>query len=184
MSLVLGFVGWPCAGKDVAAEYLVGRYSAVWWGHSNFILALAREQGNHSPTTSDLSAIFEARAAHAGHGWIARIVCERVRKFRETEPETLVIITGVRNLDEVAAYRELSGFKLVELRSERELRFERWCARARESDGQCTQEQFDAIEQLDGNRNVPDVLSLADCVVENNGSLTDFHLTLDALLRT
>lgn len=182
--MVLGFVGWPCAGKDVAAEYFRRRYSAMWWGHSNFIRARAAEMKIESPTTDQLSALFEARASHQGHGWIARIVCDRVRKFREAEPETLVVITGVRNLDEVAQYRTLSGFKLVELRADRELRFQRWCERARPSDGQPTLSQFDAIEQLDGNRNVPDVLALTDRVVENNGSLDDFYRALETLVKT
>lgn len=184
MSLVLGFVGWPCSGKDAAAEYFKARHNAMWWGHSNFIRARASEVKIESPTTDQLSALFEERASHQGYGWVARIVCERVRKFREMEPETLVVITGVRNLDEVAMYRELSGFMLVELRADRELRFQRWCQRARPSDGPRTIEQFDTIEQLDGNRNVPDVLAVADVVVENNGSLAEFHEALDALVKT
>ena len=176
MNQVLGLVGWPCAGKAVAAEYLVARYAAVWWGHSNFIRDLAREQGNLSPTTSDLSAIFEARAAHAGHGWIARIVAGRVRSI------PLVVVTGVRNLAEVEIYRELDGFSLVRLEADRALRFGRWRDRSRPSDGPRTWEQFDAIEALDGNRNVPDVLKLVDVTIENNGSIEDFHSALDALL--
>lgn len=176
MNRVLGFVGWPCAGKDVAAEYLVARHAAVWWGHYDFIRTLAREHGISSPTFADLSALFEARASHAGHGWIARIVAGRVRVI------PMVVVTGVRNLAEVEIYRELPGFRLVKLQADRDLRFQRWCDHPRESDGSRTWEQFDAIEALDGNRNVPDVLALADRVVENNGSLEDFHRALDALL--
>lgn len=184
MSLVLGFVGWPCAGKDVAAEFFKARHNAMWWGHSNFIRARWSEMGIESPTTDQLSALFEARASHQGYGWIARIVTDRVEALRRSEPERLVVMTGVHNLDEVEMYRELENFRLVSLVADRETRFRRWCDRPRASDGSRTWEQFLAIEALDGNRNVPDVLALADRVVENNGSLEDFHRALETLVQT
>ncbi|MBI4437972.1 AAA family ATPase [Candidatus Uhrbacteria bacterium] len=181
MSRVLGFVGWPCAGKDKAAEYLQRAYDAKWYGHSSFIWALTRSS-THAVTTSDLSALFEARASHAGYGWIAQAVREQVRRLWESDPHRPVIVTGVRNVEEVEVYRDLPGFQLVNLEADRDLRFRRLQARRRPGEADLTWNQFVTIEALPGNRNVPDVLALADRVVENNGTPEDLYRALDALM--
>ncbi|MFA4845456.1 MAG: hypothetical protein WC654_02775 [Patescibacteria group bacterium] len=189
MGQVLGFVGWPCAGKDVAAEYLRDRYGAVWHDHSNFIRALAHEHGVRSPSTTNFSFLFEARASHAGRGWIAQIVTDRTKALSQVEPCSIVVITGVRNLAEVEIYRELEGFQLVRLEADRALRFRRWCDQPRASNEPRppaglagTWEQFLSIEAFDGNANVPDVLALADSMVENNGTPEELYRALDALM--
>lgn len=184
MGRVLGFVGWPCAGKDEAAEYLQSVHEAVRFGHSDFIRRLAAEQGNWSPQTQQLSALFEAQAAQHGYGWIAKQVSEAVIELWTREPRRLVVVSGVRNLAEVEVYRELSGFELVKLKADFEVRYQRWANRKRDGEGQdLSREALCAIEALPGNANIPDLIQIDGPVIINNGhNKRDFHLALDQLI--
>jgi dephospho-CoA kinase len=183
MSRVLGFVGWPCAGKDEGAEYLERRHHALRFGHSNFIREIAREQGDTSVVPTEvLSLLFEARAAHAGYGWIARLVSERVQRMRETDPQRPVVITGVRNHDEVTVYRELPGFQLVKLETSFEIRYQRWCQRRRSGEQDTSCDALLAIERLPGNANVGEIMDLPGPTIRNEGTKQDFYAALDRLI--
>ena len=86
MGKVLGFVGWPCAGKDEAAEYLEKNRGAYRFGHSDFIRACAAELGIEIRLTSQLSALFEAWADAEGYGWIAKLVSEQILEIWTRAP--------------------------------------------------------------------------------------------------
>lgn len=183
MGRVIGLVGWPCAGKDEAAEYLSRVHRAYRFGHSDFIRKLAGQQGNQNPTTDQLSAVFEEQAAIEGYGWIARQVQEAVIELRAREPRRPVVISGVRNLAEVKIYDELSGFQLVKLEADFDVRLARARGRQRIGERGLTSRGFREIEQLPGNANIPDLMKLDGPVIVNNGSnKREFHRALDRLV--
>ncbi|MEK7679835.1 MAG: hypothetical protein AAB356_06560, partial [Deltaproteobacteria bacterium] len=142
----------------------------------NFIREVAQEHGNLLPTTSDLSAFFEARASHAGYGWIARIVAGRVGTI------PMVVVTGVRNREEVEVYRGLPGFRLVKLEADFEIRYERWCARQRPGEQDTSREALLAIERLPGNANVGEIMALPGSTIHNIGTKRDLYGALDLLV--
>lgn len=181
MGMVIGIVGWPCAGKDEASEYLQETHGAIRLGHSDRIRELASRQGIWNPKTSDLSALFEAEADHSGYGWIASRISELVLERWCQWDFTPVVITGVRNMEEVEVYSDLDGFQLVRIEANRRVRFERWCRRARAGDGPFTWEQFLAIEALPGNTNLPALMTVPAHVIVNNGSLAGLYTALDEL---
>ncbi|TAL51097.1 hypothetical protein EPN81_00910 [Patescibacteria group bacterium] len=183
MGQVIGFVGWPCAGKDVAAGYLQRVYGARRFGHSDTIRKLAAEQGNMSPTTQHLSAVFEAQAAVNGYGWIARKVRNAIEHLWLEKPDALVVISGVRNLAEVEIYREIEGFLLVKIEADFKVRLAR--ARRLQEMGEkgLTRSRFQGIEQLPGNANIPDLMKIDGPTISNNGEkLAPFHSQLDQLV--
>lgn len=182
MGKVLGFVGWPCAGKDEAAEYLEKVHGAYRFGHSDFIRRHATNLGIEIRESSQLSALFEARARAQSYDWIARIVSEQILEIWTRDPRTLVVISGVRNLAEVDVYRELSGFQLVRLVADFEVRFPRWRDRQRLGEEGLTREHLYAIEALPGNTNIPDLMTLPGPVVINNATRAEFHQALDRLV--
>ena len=183
MRRVIGFVGWPCAGKDEAAEYLQRTHEAHRFGHSDFIRKLAAQSGNWSPETVQLSALFEEQAAVNGYGWIARQVQEAVVELWTREPRRLVVVSGVRNLAEVEVYGELPGFQLVKLEADFNVRLARARRRQRMGERGLTVQRFREIEQLAGNANIPDLMRLEGSIIVNNESnkLT-FHRALDRLV--
>ncbi|MBI4592448.1 hypothetical protein HY733_03315 [Candidatus Uhrbacteria bacterium] len=185
MGQILGFVGWPCAGKDEAAEYLVRAHGAYRFGHSDFIREHAAELGIEIRETYQLSALFETRAAAEGYGWIARIVSEYVLEIWMREPRALVVVSGVRNLAEVQVYRDLPGFQLVRLEADFEVRYPRWRGRQRPGEQGLTRDDLRALEALPGNANIPDLMALPGSTIVNNGNdKPTFYRELDALVRS
>lgn len=183
MGRIFGFVGWPCAGKDEAAEYLQKLHKARRFGHSDFIRRLALKQGEEITSTDQLSAIFEAQAATEGYGWIARQVQEAVIELWRRQPKALVVVSGVRNLAEVEIYGELSGFQLVKLEADFNTRLARARKRQRMGERGLTAQRFREIERLAGNANIPALMKLDGPVIVNNGSnKREFHRALDQLV--
>lgn len=185
MQRVIGFAGWPRAGKSDAADYLQRTHSAQRFEHSDFIRRLAVTQGNHNPATDELSAIFEAQAKKEGYGWIAKQVQDAVLERRRRNPETLVVVSGVRNLAEVDVYQELDGFLLVKIEADFDVRLARARKCQRMGETGLTPSRFRAIEALAGNANIPDLMALPGSTIVNNGTnKVDFHRALDRLLGT
>lgn len=183
MGYVFGFVGWPCAGKDEAAEYLQMVHGAHRFGHSDFIRKLAATQGNQDPTTDQLSAVFETQAAVNGYGWIAQQVKEAVIELWAREPRRLVVISGVRNLAEVEIYEELPDFQLVKLEADFRIRLARARARKRIGEQGLSHQRFRKIEQLPGNANIPVLMELpGSAIVNNSTSKCKFYRELDRLV--
>lgn len=183
MGKIFGIVGWPCAGKDLAAEHLVASHQAARWGHSDRIREYALARGIEIRETAQLSALFEERAAQEGYGWIAQIVAERVRALRKKDKKRLVVITGVRFLKEVEVYQALPGFRLVKLEADFKVRLARARRRQRMGERGLTSQRFREIERLPGNANIPDLMGLDGSVIVNNGSIKlDLYRALDRLV--
>lgn len=183
MGRLLGFVGWPCSGKDEAAGYLQGVRGAERFGHSDFIREYAAALGIQITHTSQLSAIFEARASAEGYGWIAELVTQRMLEVWAHDPRKLVVVTGVRNIGELEVYRKFPGFRLVKLEADFEIRYRRWCERPRSDGVERTRENLRAIEALAGNANVPQLMAMPGSIIINNGDdKPTFYLELDRLV--
>jgi len=184
MGRVLGLVGWPGAGKDLAAEYLQSSHNAVRWGHSDRIRELAVKRGVEIVDTSQLSALFEEQAAQEGYGWIAHNIAERVRDLRKRDKNRLVVITGVRFPEEVEVYKHFKGFKLVKIQADFNVRFRRTRDRQRLGERALTPSRFRAIEGLPGNAGIPVLMALPGTTIVNDGGVkTELYRSLDALVR-
>lgn len=183
MGKIFVIVGWPCAGKDLAAEYLVRSYEAVRWGHSDRIWEYAMARGTEIRDTVQLSALFAERAAQEGYDWIAQIVAQRVRALHKKDKKRPAVITGVRFLEEVEVYQALPGFQLVKIEADFPVRYRRACARQRLGERGLTPRRFRAIDALPGNAGIPELMALDGVVIVNNSSTKrELYRALDRLV--
>lgn len=182
MGKVLGFVGWPCSGKDEAAGYLEGVHGAQRFGHSDFIRAYAESLDIQIRHTSELSALFEERAAVEGYGWIAQQVSEVILELWCQAPRKLVVVSGVRNLAEVKIYNELTRFHLVKLEANFEVRYRRWRERPRPGEQMITRQEAIAIQNLPGNANIPQLMGMPGPTIVNENDKPAFYHALDQLV--
>lgn len=184
MGKIVGLVGYPYAGKDLAAEHLERSYEAVRWDHSDRIREYAAQQGIEVRDTAQLSALFVERAAVDGYDWIARIVAERVRTLRKKDKKRPVVITGVRFPEEVEIYQALSGFQLVKLDADFRVRYGRARAHQRLGEGALTPQRFRAIDALPGNARIAELMALPGAVIVNNShAKLDLYRALDRLMK-
>ena len=183
MTQILAFVGMPSSGKDTAGEHLVNTFGARWWGHSDQIRKLAFEQGLENVETSMLSRIFEEHARTNGNGWIAEEVKSAIEVFLSGHPKSLVVVTGVRFLEELQVYRGLDGFQLVRLEADFEMRFRRAHDRQRLGEQNLTRRRFREIEMLAGNANLSRLMQVPAHIIQNNEpNKLSFYRALEVLV--
>jgi dephospho-CoA kinase len=177
--MLVGLTGTNGAGKTSGAEYLreLGfRYLSL----SDEIRLELRDR-DEPPTRENLTRVGNELRARFGAAVLARRVMARL------EPHHRYVIDSIRNPSEVAALRELPGFKLIHFDAPREVRYRRAVER-RDERAPISLEEF--AEQEDREMESPDqttqqlraTFRLADETVFNAGSLDELKLKLDRLI--
>lgn len=87
----------------------------------------------------------------------------------------IFLVDGCRSMDEVASYRELSDdVSIIAIHSSPSVRYQRLVERARD-DAPSNTEEFDARDSRELSWGLGTVISLADMIVDNSGSLEEFR---------
>lgn len=95
----------------------------------------------------------------------------------------IFLVDGCRSMDEVRAYRELSdNVKIIAVHSPPEIRYNRLIKRARD-DAPKNKEEFNARDARELSWGMGETIALADLVLDNSGSLDDFHKASEKLLK-
>ncbi len=177
--MFIGLTGTNGAGKTSGADYLkeLGfRYLSL---SDEIRLELADR--NEPPTRENLTRVGNELRAHFGAAVLARRAMARLLANSD------YVIDSIRNPSEVAALRELPGFRLLHFDAPREERFRRTVER-RDERTPLSFEEFAAQE--DREMESPDqttqqlraTFRLADETVVNAGSLDELKEKLDRLV--
>lgn len=178
-AMFVGLTGTNGAGKTSGADYLqeLGfRYLSL---SDEIRLELADR--NEPPTRENLTRVGNELRARFGAAVLARRVMARLASKSD------YVIDSIRNPNEVAALRELPGFRLVHFDAPREERYRRAVERSDERTP-LSFEEFAAQE--DREMESPDqttqqlraTFRLADETVINDGSLDQMKRQLDRLI--
>ncbi len=176
---VIGLCGKTGAGKDEVAKYLQSTlWEALIYKHSG-VLREMLEMNERPAEAQNMSNLFEAIAGQLGYAWLARVVIRNVRDDpRNPSPERLRTIVGIRNTDEVIAYREAFGddFRLVAVHADEMLRYPRVRNRDERAEEQdMTFEAFQRFGQLGANTGESAVIDMADDLIINHATLEKLH---------
>jgi dephospho-CoA kinase len=97
---------------------------------------------------------------------------------------TLIVIDGVRRLEDVKYLRELPEFKLVYITAPMRTRYERLVVRGENADDTTkTYEDFEDDHKRESEREITKLEPFAQEVVDNSGSLPELHAQLDAIIK-
>lgn len=182
---VIGLCGKTGAGKDEVAKYLQGApWKALTYKHSGVLRGMLEENGRPAEA-QNMSNLFEAIAGQLGYAWLARVIIRGIREDpRALSPERVRTIVGIRNTDEVVAYREAFGndFRLVAVHADEALRYPRVRNRGeRPEEHDMTFEAFQRLGQLGANTGESAVIDMADDFVINHKTLDDLHTLIRCL---
>ena len=177
--LILGFTGKLASGKAVCQKYISEKYNA---GNAKFstslrdilnrlYLPISRE--NMQNISLDLRNRF-------GSDILARVIAEDVKN----DQHKIVIVDGVRRLEDVSSLRELPNFFLISIEAEPELRYERMKAR-NENVGDAEKSYEDFIEdgQREAELQIPEVMASAHFHLDNNGDLPALYAQIDKIIK-
>lgn len=178
LSLIIGLVGRQGSGKGTTAKILVERYGATTVRYSDLlreildILAI-------DVTRENLVELSETLRATFGEDIFAYAVDHRIRKTGAQ----LVVVDGIRRVDDIAALESLPHFRLVEVTASARQRFDRMKMRGekmRERD--MTWDEFVMEEIAPTENSISTIASRAWKSIDNAGSVEELTRQVDAVM--
>lgn len=177
--IILGFTGLPACGKGTIAAYFKTEYKAETFRFSTMLRdVLDRLYLGHS--RENMSGISRILREFFGQDLMAKVMAKDV----ENSQAELIVVDGVRRMEDVKYLRALPNFKLVSIEAEMKIRYERLLTRGENLDDKNkTWEEFLADHQLETELTILDTMKAADIIINNDGSLEDLHKQLDELVK-
>lgn len=177
--LILGIVGEMGSGKGVIADHVVKNFNAGSHKFSQILRDILDrvyvEQSRESIST--LSLILRK---NFGETVLAKSMFNDV----QTDEHDIVVIDGVRRIEDIVYLKELPEFKLVFVDANIETRYQRLVARGEnKGDEDKTIEQFKRDHEADADARIADMKKDADLVIENNGTYEELYKQIDEIVK-
>jgi len=165
--LVVCLTGMPGAGKSTAAEVAERMgFTAFRMGDD---VRLEAEKRNIPPTDENLGAIMLQLRQAGGIVAIAILCKKRIEKDQKSK---LVVIDGIRNVNEFLEFRKLGSAVLVSIHTTPERRFKFLQSRGR-SDSPQSFQSFESRDRRELTVGIGEAIALADEIIVNSGSETE-----------
>lgn len=177
--IILGFVGPLASGKEVAKKYLeekhqagIHRFSAILRDILNR-LYLPIKRSNLQNLSLDLRNRF-------GSDTLARVIAKDVIN----DIHDIVVVDGVRRMDDIAKLKDLPNFCLVSIDADPEIRYKRLKLRNENAgDAEKTYEEFLEDGAQEAELQIPAVMAAAKYKINNSGSLADLYKQLEDIIK-
>ena len=176
--VIIGFAGLFASGKEVSKKYLEQNYGAKNARFSSILrdilkrLDLSINRDNLIKLSTSLRETF-------GQDTLARAIANDAKNF-DTD---IVVIDGVRRMEDIKYLKDLPGFVLVSIDAPVEVRY-KWLIARNENvgDDKKTFEDFQADHKRETELEIPEVMRNAKYSIQNDGSLDDLYKKLDDLV--
>ena len=173
---VIGLVGMPGSGKSVAAR--VGRklgFTIIVMGD---VIREELVKRGLKATPENLGRVMVEIRGEEGAAVVAKKTIEKMVRVKGRR----IIIDGVRSVSEVDEFKkQFPEFKLVSIHSSPDTRFHRIFKRRR-SDDALDRRVFTTRDQRELTVGIGSAIALADYVIINEGTLTQFKKRVRAFL--
>ena len=178
--VIFGLVGHISCGKGTAVAYLSEKYGAGTYRFSTVLRDLLdRLYLEH--TREHIISMSEMIRQGFGND----ILTNTLLQDALNDPNPIIILDGIRRVEELPALLARPEFVLVEIVTEPKLRYERLTKRSENADDQTkTFEQFLADEQRSTEVTIGEVAAQAKIHLDNNGTAEQLYTQLDALIAT
>ena len=176
---ILAFTGMPFSGKSEAVKIAKEMgISVIRMG--DMIWAETKKQGFEINDHNVGHVANDMRKVHGMDIWAIKTL----EKIKTMENVSLLVIDGVRNIEEVETFEKELGkdFILVALEVPNETRYRRAMARGREDDSQ----DINLVKERDKRERswgLDNVIASADIVVSNEGSIGEFQEKIKKMLQ-
>jgi dephospho-CoA kinase len=169
--LVIGLMGQAGCGKGTAAEYLRENYGAGYIRFSG-ILSDILKRISVEKTRDNFVKLSETLRQAFGED----VFSFAVEKAALSAPEDIVVIDGIRRMQDIVALEPLPQFKLIAIDVNPELRFERMKKRGEKaSESTMTWDRFQEESRFSTEITIPDVMKRAWKTIKNEGTEEEFE---------
>lgn len=178
--LILGFVGKLASGKAVCQKYISQKYDSDNFRFSTSLrdilnrlyLPITRE--NMQNISLDLRNRF-------GGEILAQVIAKDVQNSNKD----VVIVDGIRRLDDIVSLKDLPNFHLISIDAKPEIRYERMKLRnENQGDAEKSYEEFMVDDNREAELQIPEVMASAKFHLDNNGSFEDLYKQIDKILKS
>ncbi len=178
---VIGFTGMPGSGKSEAME--VAKAKGIPVVRMGDLIWEEVERRGLPRDATNVGTVANAMRESSGKDVWAVRTAARVRELARSDADFVVLIDGIRNIEEVETFRRELGhdFTLVAIHTDPDHRFERMVRRARADDS--TDEMvLRARDEREMNWGIARTIALADEMVVNDSTLEAFRSKVTQLL--
>lgn len=177
--IILGLTSMPGAGKGTAARYLQEKYGAAPFGFSG-ILADILKRLNVDRTRKN----FQTLSIVLRQGFGEDVLAYAIENDAVTAEADLVVIEGIRRIEDLVALEPLPYFKLIAIELAPELRFERMKKRGEKAgEADMSWETFLAQDAAPTEATIPATMARAWKTIDNSGDQADLQRQLDGLMQ-
>lgn len=179
-NLIIGLTGRLGSGKGYAAAYLERRYGGVTFKFSAY-LSQALDVMALENSRDNLVKLSEALRREFGE----QVLSYALAKDAVASDAPVVVVDGIRRVDDLAALEPLPNFALVAVEATPEIRFKRIAGRGEKTDEQgISYEEFMAQEQRSTEITVPTVMARASHRISNDGTVEELERAVDDLMNS
>lgn len=176
--IIIALSGPLASGKEVAKKYLEKKYQA----HSYKFSSVLRDILNKlyiditRKNLQDLS--FDLRNRFGGE-ILAKIIAKNVKH----DSNNIIVIDGVRRLDDIVYLKGLPGFILVSIDANEKIRYKRMLQRnENENDNIKSFEEFINDNNREAEKEIPTVMAQAQYKIDNNGTFSRLYSQIDNII--
>ena len=177
--LILGFAGEMASGKGTAAKYLAEREGAATYRFSTMLRDVLKRL--HLPEDrATVQKISTFLRREFGEDVMAKVMFEDARN----DTHSLIVVDGVRRLEDVKYLREIPEFKLCYITAPMKTRHNRLVLRGENPDDKTkTYEQFAKDHEGEPEREIKTLEAFATEIIDNSGTLPELYQALDAIVK-
>lgn len=175
---IIGLTGKIASGKEVVKKYLEKKYGATSYKFSGPLRDVLKRL--HLPINrenlQDLSLDLRNRF---GSDILARVITTDAQE----DEHDIVIIDGVRRLDDIKHLHPLPEFLLLSVDADIKTRYERMLLRNENAgDANKTFEQFLEDCNREAEKEIPQAMAAANYQIDNNGDFAALYEQLDKII--
>lgn len=176
--LIIGLAGEMAAGKTTVTDYLKKKYGAVSFRFSDMLRDILKRL--HLPTErKNLQTISTALRQNFSEDLMSRVLTEDVKQSEHN----FIITEGIRRPTDTTFLRDIPGFIMIGIEVDERTRYERIVARSENPDDQTkTWEEFQQEGKAETEQEIKNIITQADHVVDNNGTLEDLYKNIDTII--
>lgn len=177
-NLIIGFVGQAGCGKGTAADLLREKYGAGYFRFSAILGDILTRM--HVDKTRDN---FVKISEGLRHSFGEDILSYTIEQEALAAPEEIVVVDGIRRVEDIIALEPLPQFKLIAIAASPEKRYERMKGRGEKAgESSMTWEQFIAEGQASTEITIPAVMERARETISNEGTREEFEAHVHELM--
>ncbi len=177
-NLIVGFVGEAGCGKGTAADLLREKYGSGYFRFSA-ILGDVLSRLFIEKTRDNFIKVSQALRGEFGED----ILSYTIEQETLASSEEIVVVDGIRRVEDIIALEPLPQFKLIAITASPEKRFERMKGRGEKAgESTMTWEQFIEEGKAPTEITIPTVMQRARETVSNEGTREEFETRIHELM--